>query len=232
MTYTIPKKSIKDWAEDDRPREKLLMKGSSALSDAELLAILIRSGTKLHSALDLAKAVLGRVNNDLNKLARLSAEDLPGIQGVGAAKAVGILAAMELGRRRRTEDLAKSDFIRSSQEAYEHLKPFLLDLTHEEFWMVCLSRRMEILKTVRVSSGGVSGTFVDPKIIFRHALQNLSNAVLLCHNHPSGNLNPSQEDLKLTQKIKKAGTYLDIAVADHLIFTDKGYYSFADNGVL
>ncbi len=232
MYYPGSKKAIKDWAEDDRPREKLLMKGSAALSDAELLAILIRNGTKMRSALDLAKAILETVDYDLNKLARMSAEELTKVGGVGSAKAVGIMAAMELSRRKRNEDAGKVAFIRSSMEAYEHMKPYLLDLSHEEFWIVCLNRRMEAVKTVRISSGGVSGTWVDSRIVFRHALQNLSNSILLCHNHPSGNVKPSDQDFALTQKIKSAAAYLDISVADHLIFTDNGYYSFADNGVL
>ncbi|MCD8540176.1 MAG: DNA repair protein RadC [Leadbetterella sp.] len=232
MDYKIVKKAIKHWAEDDRPREKLVMKGRSALSDAELLAILIVKGTKTHSALDLGKVILGMADCDLNKLARLNVEDLTRIQGIGPAKAIGIIAALELGRRKRNEDSGAPKIVRSSREAYEHFKPFLLDLLHEEFWMVCLNRRMEVQKTVKVSSGGVSGTFVDPRIIFRHALQNLSNAILLCHNHPSGNTNPSEDDIRLTQKIKSAAGYLDIAIADHVIFTNEGYFSFVDNGVL
>lgn len=232
MYYTIVKNSIKDWAEDDRPREKLITKGRSALSDAELLAILIQSGTIKNSALDLGKAILNSVENDLNKLAQLSVEELTRIPGIGEAKAVSIIATMELARRKSSEDRRSNKIVRSSQSAYEYLKPFLLDLMHEEFWMLCLSRRMEVQKTIRVSIGGVSGTFVDPRIIFRYALQNLSNTILLCHNHPSGNLNPSTEDLTLTQNIKSAAQYLDISIADHLIFTNNGYYSFADNGVL
>lgn len=232
MYYNIAKKAIKHWAEDDRPREKLVMKGSSVLSDAELLAILIVKGTRTNSALDLGKIILGMADYDLNKLARLNVEDLTRIEGIGPAKAVGIIAALELGRRKRNEDSGDPKIVRSSREAYEHFKPFLLDLSHEEFWMVCLNRRMEVQKTVKVSSGGVSGTFVDPRIIFRYALQNLSNTILLCHNHPSGNLNPSEEDLLLTQKIKAAAKYLEISIADHIIFTNEGYFSFTDNGVI
>ncbi len=232
MYYNIAKKPIKHWAEDDRPREKLMMKGSSVLSDAELLAILIVKGTRTNSALDLGKIILGMADYDLNKLARLNVEDLTRIQGIGKAKAVGIIAALELGRRKRNERVGDPKIVRSSREAYEHFKPLLLDLSHEEFWMVCLNRRMEVKKTVKVSSGGLSGTFVDSRIIFRYALQNLSNTILLCHNHPSGNLNPSEEDLRLTQKIKAAAKYLEINIADHIIFTNEGYFSFTDNGVL
>lgn len=231
--YKIIKKSIKDWAEDDRPREKLMIKGRSVLSDAELLAILIRSGSKKNSAVDLGKAILDSVDNDLNKLAFLSVEELTRIPGIGEAKAVGIIAALELARRRGREEPGKAKkIVRSSQAAYEHLKPFLLDLLHEEFWMLCLNTRMEVKKAIRISSGGINGTWVDPRIIFRYAVQNLSKTILLCHNHPSGNLTPSNEDLVLTQKIKSAAKYLDISVADHLIFTNEGYFSFADNGVL
>lgn len=233
MYYKIIKKSIKDWAEDDRPREKLVMKGRFVLSDAELLAILIRSGSRKNSAVDLGKAILNSVDNDLNKLACLSVEELTRIPGIGEAKAVGIIAALELARRRVTEVPGQGrKQVRSSKAAYEHLKPFLLDLLHEEFWMLCLNRRMEVKKAIRVSSGGLSGTWVDPRIIFRYALQNMSNTILLCHNHPSGSLSPSNEDLVLTRKIKSAAQFLDISIADHLIFTNEGYFSFADNGVL
>ncbi len=231
-SYKVTRSAIKDWAEDDRPREKLVTKGRSALSDAELLTILIGKGTPENSALDLAKIILEKADYDLNKLACLHVEDLTEIPGIGEAKAVGVIAAMELSRRRREEEPAKKKIVTNSGEAYKHLKPYLLDLMHEEFWMLCLNRRMQVKKTIRVSSGGVSGTLVDPRIIFRFALQNLSNAILLCHNHPSGSLSPSDEDLMLTQKIKSAAKYLDISVADHLIFTNEGYFSFADNGVL
>ena len=233
MDYNIPKTTIKNWAVDDRPREKLLLKGRAALSDTELLAILIGKGTPENSALALGKIILEMAGNDLNELARITVEELTRVPGIGKAKAAGIIAALELGRRKRSEEqTGKSSFVKSSRDAYEHFKPILLDLTHEEFWMVCLSRRMKVQKTIRISSGGVSGTFVDSRIIFRYALQNLSNAVLLCHNHPSGNLNPSEEDLILTQKIKFAAQHLEITIADHIIFTNEGYYSFADNGVL
>lgn len=228
----MAKRSIKDWAEDDRPREKLLLKGRSALSDAELLAILIGKGTQAHSALDLGKVILQMADDDLNKLARFTVEQLTTVPGIGQAKAVAVIAAIELARRKKSEEPGKRPVVKSSRSAYDHLKPYLLDLSHEEFWMLCLNRRMEVLKTVRVSTGGVSGTFVDPRIIFHYALQNLSNSILLCHNHPSGNMNPSDEDLLLTQKIKAAAGYLDISVADHIIFTNDGYYSFADHGVL
>ncbi|MBX2950909.1 MAG: DNA repair protein RadC [Leadbetterella sp.] len=228
----MAKRSIKDWAEDDRPREKLLLKGRSALSDAELLAILIGKGTQVHSALDLGKVILQMADDDLNKLARFTVEQLTTVPGIGQAKAVAVIAAIELARRKKSEEPGKRPVVKSSRSAYDHLKPYLLDLSHEEFWMLCLNRRMEVLKTVRVSTGGVSGTFVDPRIIFHYALQNLSNSILLCHNHPSGNMNPSDEDLLLTQKIKAAAGYLDISVADHIIFTNDGYYSFADHGVL
>ena len=224
------KYSIKNWAEDDRPREKLVIKGRSALSDAELLAILIRSGSRDNSALDLGKAILRSVDSDLNKLALLPVEELTRISGIGEAKAVSIIAAMELARRKKSVGSGK--IVRSSQSAYEHLRPFLMDLPHEEFWVLCLNRRMKVLKTVRVSVGGINGTLVDPRIVFRCALQNLSNTIVLCHNHPSGSLSPSEEDILLTKRLQSAADYLGIKVADHLIFTNHGYYSFADNGVL
>ncbi|WP_367915126.1 DNA repair protein RadC [Leadbetterella sp. DM7] len=232
MYYNNAKIAIKHWAEDDRPREKLIMKGRSALSDAELLAILIGKGSRVNSALDLGKIILEMAGYDLNKLARFSVEELTGVEGIGQAKAAGIIAAMELARRKKREEPGKKAVVNSSETAYEHMKPYLLDLSHEEFWLLCLNRRMEVVKTVLVSSGGVSGTFVDTRILFRHALQNLSSAILLCHNHPSGNANPSEEDMVLTQKIKSASRYLDISVADHIIFTNEGYFSFADKGIL
>ena len=219
-------------AEEDRPREKLLMKGKSALSDAELLGILLGSGTVNVSAVDLAKIVLQDVGNDLNELAKLSVKDLEKHKGIGEAKAITIVSALELGRRRKESEPVKRHRITASRDAYEMMKPHLLDLTHEEFWVILLSRSNRVLRTVRISAGGVTGTVADPKVIFKQALGYRACALILVHNHPSGNLTPSHADRELTRKLKEAGTWLEIPVLDHIIFADRDYFSFADEGIL
>lgn len=224
--------NIKSWAEEDRPREKLLLKGKASLSDAELLGILIATGIQNMTAVDIAKVILQSVQNDLNQLARLSVKDLSKFKGIGEAKAITIVSALELGRRKKATESAEKPRIRSSNDAYEVLRPYLSDLSHEEFWIILLNRANEVIKCEKVSSGGVSGTVADPKIIFKYALENLASAIILSHNHPSGNLSPSQADKDLTKKLKAAGNNLDIPVLDHLIFTDKTYFSFADEGIL
>jgi DNA repair protein RadC len=226
------KNSIKNWAEEDRPREKLLLKGRSSLTDSELLAILIGSGSADLSAVELAKKIMNETKNNLNELAQLSLKDLMKFKGIGEAKAVTIAAALEMGRRRNTSEIIKNQKLDSSNSVYQYLKPYLLDLKHEEFWIILLKRNLEIIKSEQVSSGGTAGTVVDPKIIFKIALENQASNIILAHNHPSGNLNPSQADLLITQKLLNAGEVLDIRIADHLIFTNNGYYSFADNGNL
>ncbi len=232
MSYTETASGIKSWAEDDRPREKMILKGKSALSDAELIAILIGMGTKEHSAVDLAKIILKSVDYDLHLLTKLSISDLKKVKGIGEAKAVSIMAALELGRRRKDAEKPKRTFLNNSRATYEFLKPFLLDLRHEEFWLICLNRKMEVLKTVLISSGGMAATIVDPKVLFINALENMSDTLIFCHNHPSGALKPSQEDITLTKRLKDGAGLLDIRLSDHIIFTDSGYYSFADNGIL
>lgn len=224
--------NIKSWAEEDRPREKLLLKGKASLSDAELLGILIATGIQNMTAVDIAKVILQSVQNDLNQLARLSVKDLAKFKGIGEAKAITIVSALELGRRKKATESVEKPKIRSSNDAYEVLRPYLSDLSHEEFWIILLNRANEVIKCEKVSSGGVSGTVADPKIIFKYALENLASAIILSHNHPSGNLSPSQADKDLTKKLKAAGNNLDIPVLDHLIFTDKTYFSFADEGIL
>lgn len=232
MKYTT-NTSIKTWAEDDRPREKMLLKGKGTLSDAELLAILIGMGTRENSALDLAKIILQSVDHDLHKLNRLSIADLTKVKGIGPAKAITITAALELGRRKKETEKTKRTFLRNSRDVFEHLKPNLSDLNHEEFWIICLNRQMEVLKTVQISSGGVAGTVVDPKVVFKVALENFSSLIALAHNHPSGNPKPSQEDIKLTQKLKEAGRLLEIELLDHIIHCGENkYYSFADEAAL
>ena len=223
---------IKSWAEEDRPREKLLLKGKAALSDAELIAILIGSGTARKTAVDVAKSILAAVHNDLNDLARLSVQDLKKQPGIGDAKAIAIVSALELGRRRKEAMTPLKIKITCSQDIFEYVKPQLLDLPHEEFWIILLNRANEVMKKLSVSSGGIAGTVADPKIIFKHALDHLASAIILVHNHPSGNIKPSAADAALTRKMKEAGTLLDLPILDHLIFGQHQYYSFADEGAL
>ena len=224
--------NILSWAEEDRPREKLMLKGRAALSDAELIAILIGSGTRELSAVDLSKLILHSVGNNLNELAKLSINDLMKFKGVGDAKAISIAAALELGRRRKESEVVKKAKITSSGDAYQAMRPYLLDLSHEQFWVLLLNRASEVIRPFQVSIGGVAGTVADPKIIFKSAIEYLASAIILVHNHPSGNLTPSQADLDLTKRVKEAGRLLDIPILDHLIFGDNGYYSFADKGIL
>jgi len=231
MTYET-NRTIRSWAEEDRPREKLLLKGRAALSDAELIAILLGSGTRDLSAVDLAKQILGSVGNDLHELGRLSVADLAKFRGIGEAKAISIVAALELGRRRREQEPRPRNRITGSRDAYEVMKPHLLDKPHEEFWILLLNRANEVIRPVQISAGGVAGTVADPKLIFKYALEHLASALILFHNHPSGNLLPSQADKDLTRKLKEAGRLLDLPVLDHLIFTDRAYFSFADEGIL
>ncbi|WP_064196329.1 MULTISPECIES: RadC family protein [Emticicia] len=222
---------ILSWAEEDRPREKLLLKGKAALSDAELIAILIGSGTRELSAVDLSKLILQSVNNNLHELAKLSINDLMKFKGIGEAKAISIAAALELGRRRKDSEVLKKTKVGSSSDAYKAIRPYLMDLQHEQFWVLLLNRANEVIKPHQISIGGVAGTVADPKMIFKAALEYLASAIILVHNHPSGNLTPSQADKELTKKVKEAGKMLDIPVLDHLIFGDNGYFSFADEGI-
>ncbi|MBN8822111.1 MULTISPECIES: DNA repair protein RadC [unclassified Spirosoma] len=224
--------TIQSWAEEDRPREKLMLKGKAALSEAELVAILINSGTVDLTAVDVAKIILKSVNNNLNDLAKLSIKDLSKFRGIGEAKAISIVAALELGRRRKEQDRPQRARVTCSRDAYNEMIPHLIDKPHEEFWILLMNRANEILRPVQISSGGISGTVADPKIIFKQALEHLASSIILFHNHPSGNLTPSQADKDLTRKLKDAGRILDIPVLDHLIFTDKAYFSFADEGIL
>ncbi len=223
---------ILSWAEEDRPREKLLLKGKAALTDAELVAILIGSGTRDLSAVDLSKIILQKANNNLNELAKLSIKDLMKIKGIGEAKAISIAAALELGRRRKESEVVRRPRISSSRDAYEQIQPYLLDLPHEEFWLLLLNRANEVVRPVQVSQGGVSGTVADPKIIFKLAIECLASAIILVHNHPSGNLKPSEADKDLTRRLASAGKLLEIPILDHLIFTDASYLSFADEGLM
>ena len=224
--------NIKSWSPEDRPREKLLLKGTSSLSDAELIAILLGSGTTMLSAVELAKKVLGEVNHSLHDLARLSVKDLTRIKGIGEAKAVAIIAALELGRRRREIELDEKPKITGSRDVYDLLKSHLQDIRHEQFWVVLMNRANRVIRKQQISQGGVAGTVADPKIIFNVALQELASGIILAHNHPSGNVTASQADIDLTKKLKEAGRLLEIQVLDHVIIVGQRYFSFADEGML
>ncbi len=223
---------ITDWAVGDRPREKLIQKGTSSLSDAELLAILISSGTKDKSAVDLGRELLGIVNNNLNSLGKLTISDLKKLHGIGTARAVTITAALELGRRRKLSEIPDVTQIKCSKDVADIFQPLLSDISHEEFWILFLNRSNKVINTMKLSQGGISGTVTDVRIVMKKAIEYLASGIIICHNHPSGNLNPSESDTKITQKIKEAGALMDIQLLDHLIISDKDYYSFADNGLL
>ncbi|PWG79640.1 RadC family protein [Pararcticibacter amylolyticus] len=224
--------TIKAWAEEDRPREKLLAHGRRSLSEAELIAILIGSGNRDETAVELSKRILHYLDNDLEKLGRLSVNELSKFKGIGEAKAITIIAALELGRRRRETESRKVNRITGSRDVFLLMKRHFADLNHEEFWVVLLSRSNNVLSNHLISKGGQSGTVADPKVIFQTALENHAASVILSHNHPSGNLKPSQADLGLTRKLSEAGAFLDIPVLDHLIFGDNAYLSMADEGLM
>lgn len=224
--------NILKWAEEDRPREKLILKGKSALSDAELIGILIGSGTRSLSAVDLSRLILKEVNYNLNALAKLSVHDLQKFKGIGEAKAISIVSALELGRRRKESEPEKFPGITCSKDVYEIMKAELMDLPHEEFWILLLNRANKVIKKRSISSGGISGTVADPKMIFKIALEDKASAIILIHNHPSGNIKPSEADTRLTKKLKEGGILLEIPVLDHVIFTDNAYLSFADEGII
>jgi len=226
------KLSIKSWAEADRPREKLLAKGKSALSEAELIAILIGSGNTEESAVELSKKILNSVDNNLVELGKLDVNALCKFKGIGEAKAISIISALELGRRRNEQTTPERESITKSRQAFNLLHPILADLPHEEFWLIFLNRANKVIKKHPVSKGGVAGTVVDAKMIFKPAVEYLASSVILCHNHPSGNRTPSQEDIALTRKIKEAGRALDISIHDHIIIANDTYYSFADEGLI
>lgn len=224
--------TIKNWAEGDRPREKLLQKGREFLSNAELLAILIGSGSRNESAVELCQKILGRAGNNLNELGRLTVKDLMGNKGIGEAKALTIVAALELGRRRRAEEALEKKKISSSSSVFELMQPVIGELPHEEFHVIYLNNSNKVIDRYPLSKGGITGTLVDVRLAFKQALHLGATATILVHNHPSGNLNPSAADKQLTQKFKTAGESLDIKVLDHIIITEKSYYSFADEGLL
>lgn len=222
---------ITNWSEDDKPREKLMLKGKSVLSDAELIAILIGSGSRNESAVELSKRILASVDNNLNALGKLTLSQLTSFKGIGEAKSISIMAAMELGRRRRAEEAAVSKKITSSKTIFELMQPIIGELPHEEFWVLYLNNANKVLSKSQQGKGGITGTIVDVRLVFKTALEIGATSIILCHNHPSGGLVPSEADIKITNKIKVAGQNLDIHVLDHLIVAENGYYSFADEGI-
>lgn len=224
--------TLKDWALEDRPREKLMLKGASALSDSELLAILIGSGTKNTSAVDVCKLILASADNDLNKLARYDINELMKTKGIGPAKAITIVAALELGRRRKDVEVKEVNKISSSRDAYHVLYPLLSDLNHEETWALLLSRSNQVKKTMLVSKGGIASTVVDVRLILREALNEYASAIILAHNHPTNNCMPSEQDINITTKLKEAAKLMDIKLLDHIIVCGDNYYSFADENML
>lgn len=224
--------SIKNWSEDDKPREKLVRKGRSALSNAELIAILIGSGNTRESAVALSKRILASVNNNLGELGQLSIQQLMQFKGIGAAKAISIAAALEIGRRRRGENSVKITSISNSRDVFELLQPLIGELPHEEFWIVYLSNSNKVLHSVLLSKGGITGTLVDVRLVMKQALELGAVGLVLAHNHPSGTLKPSEADRLITNKLKAAAQILDIKILDHLIITARDYYSFADHNAL
>ncbi len=224
--------TIKQWSEDDRPREKMLIKGKNALSNAELIAILLGSGNRKETAVDLAKRILEMASNNLIELSRMSVQSLQKINGIGAVKALNIIAAMELGNRRRSEDALKKEKITSSKDVFEIMHGNLADAPYEEFWILLLNRANRLIRKINISEGGISGTVADPKKIFKMALEYHGSSIILCHNHPSGNHKPSEADIRLTKKMKEAGNLLDLPVLDHIIIGHDKYFSFADEGML
>ena len=222
---------ITNWSEDDKPREKLMLKGKSSLSDAELIAILIGSGSRNESAVGLSKRILASVDNNLNALGKLSITQLMIFKGIGEAKAISIISALELGRRRRAEDAVELTKISSSKMIFEIMQPIIGELPHEEFWIVYLNNSNKIISKSQLSKGGITGTLVDVRLVFKMALEMGATGLILCHNHPSGTLIPSDADKQITRKLKLAGESLEIKVLDHLIVTEANYFSFVDEGI-
>ncbi len=224
--------TLKTWAEEDRPREKMMLKGRSALSDAELLAILIGSGTRDLTAVELAREILAQSNNSLGELAQKSIKELMKFKGIGEVKAITVYASMEIARRKVFQNERLKFKVKSSRDAFDYVKADLTDLMHEEFFALFLNRANEIIGKEQISKGGLSGTIADGKVIFHKALELKSSGIILAHNHPSGQLNPSHQDVKLTKALVSFGKYIDLYILDHLIVTDQNYYSFADNGMI
>lgn len=227
--YSVP---LREWSPQDLPREKLIQKGKSALTDAELISLLLGPGTRTASSVELGKRVLHQANNSLHDLARMTVKDLVRIGGVGRTKAMAIVAALELGRRRRDLSPELRPCLSRSADAFEIIKPVLLDIPHEEFWIILVNRANRLIRINQISQGGVAGTVADPKIIFKMALEELASGIILAHNHPSGNLVASQADIELTRKLSAGARLLEIQVLDHIILAGQKYFSFADEGLM
>ena len=228
----MEKTPITSWSLEDRPREKLLLKGKEALSDAELIAILIGSGNQTMSAVDLSKSILRTASDNLHELSRWDVPELMQFKGIGEAKAITIVAALEIGRRKLLSDPLQRRQLNSSNSIYQVMHPLIADLNHEEFWILLLNNNLRLMSKHRVSAGGVSATVVDARIILKKALMELATCIILVHNHPSGNLSPSRADLHLTQKLVAAAATMNMKIGDHVIISQRGYYSFADEGML
>jgi DNA repair protein RadC len=224
--------SIKNWASDDKPREKFLTKGVQNLSNAELLAILIGSGTRETSAVELSRHILSIAGNNLAELSRITVNELTKIKGVGEAKAITIVAALELGKRRNSSEISERHTISSSKDVFNYFHPIMVDLVHEEFWALYLNRSNKIIDKYKLSQGGVSGTVTDIRLILKKAIELLASSFIVCHNHPSGNVNPSENDTNITNKLKAAGSQMDINLLDHVIIANNSYFSYTDEGIL
>ena len=227
-----PRKPIKDWALEDRPREKLLYRGIGSLTDAELIAVLIGSGNSQETAVELSRRIMENVKNNLNELGKLNIENLKSFRGIGDAKAISILAAMELGRRRNHSSALEMNKITGSNDVASYLRPLIGDLPHEEFWALFLNRQNKVMDSRRLSQGGITGTVIDVRLVLQMALEKHATSLIFAHNHPSGNLEASEADRKITKQLKEAGMIMDIPLLDHLIITQGGYFSFADEGIL
>jgi DNA repair protein RadC len=226
------KLSIRNWAVEDRPREKMLVKGIQSISDSELIALLIGSGTKQNSAVELARHILDKAGNNLDKLGKFTVTDLKKLKGIGQAKAIAIVAALELGRRRKMADALETIKIAGSNDVYNLICPLLSDLPHEEFWVLILNRSNKVIDKQKISQGGITGTVTDIRMILKLAIDNLATSIILCHNHPSGNLQPSDADVSITRRLKESAALMDIALLDHIIIAGKSYYSFTDNNLI
>jgi DNA repair protein RadC len=229
---TYQNTTIKDWSVEDRPREKLLKSGVQSLSNAELLALLIGSGTRENNAVDLARNILSTVRNNLYDLGKLTTEELVKIRGIGLARAITLQAALELGTRRNSSYGQEKILISNSESAYELLYPIIGELDHEEFWIIILNRAHRVLNTEKISQGGLTGTVIDTRMILKHALDKRATSIIISHNHPSGNKTPSEADIQITKKIRSAAEIMDIMVLDHVIVAGKTYFSFADEGIM
>lgn len=231
-TYDVSRMPIRLWADDDRPREKLIKKGKSSLSDAELLAILLGSGSRDESVVELAKRILLSAGNNLNKLGKLGLNDLCQFKGMGPVKAITLMAALEMGRRRKESDTPERKTILNSRDAFEYIEPVMTDLPHEEFWIIFTNRTNGIVGKKQVSAGGIVGTVADVRLVFKYALDAFATGIIVCHNHPSGSLKPSDTDIRLTRQMADAGRVMEISLLDHLIVADRKYFSFKDEGML